>query len=431
MQITKKDLPQSQIELSVILSVDEFNPYIKKATIKISQEIKIDGFRPGKAPFNILKSKIGDMTIVEEASRLAINGTMDKIIADNIDGTPVGSPQINITKLAPDNPLEYKIILVLLPKIELGEYKNLKIQKEVLEVEEKEIEKMIEKLREMRVVESIAEKSIENGDKIIVNIEMFLDKVPIEGGQSKETNLIIGKDYIIPGFDKQLIGLKKLDVKEFKLPYPTEHHMKNLAGKMVDFKVTVKEVYERKLPEFNDEFARTLGLNNVLILKENIRKSIQAEKEQKVKQELEIKIIDKIIEKTKFSDIPEMLVNNEVTSLISELEYNVQSQGGKFEDYLSSMKKTRDQLTLDWLPQALKRVKGSLLIREIAIREKIEANDVEIAKKQEDLLKQYKGQKNIEDKIDTSEYKAYLKNVITNEKIMKKLMEWNVAKHNA
>ncbi len=426
MQISKKDLPQSQIELTVILSLDEFNPYIQKATAKISKEIKIDGFRPGKAPFDVLKSKIGEMTIVEEASRVAINSTIDKVIADNIEGTPVGSPQINITKLAPDNPFEYKIILVLLPKIELGDYKNLKIQKEEIEVEEKEIKKMIEQLREMRVFESAIDKRIENGDKVIINIEMFLDNVPVDGGQSKETSLIVGKDYYLPGFDKQLVGLKKTDIKEFKLPYPNDHHMKNLAGKMVVFKVVVKEVYERKLPEFNDEFARALGLNNAEILKENIEKSIKAEKEQKSNQEAEVKIIDKIIEKTKFSDIPEMLVNNEVKSLISELEYNVQKQGGKFDDYLASIEKTRDQITLDWLPQALKRVKGSLLIREIAIREKIQVDDAEIAKKQEDILTKYKEQKNIEDRIYTAEYRSYLQNTITNEKIMKKLLEWNI-----
>jgi len=426
MQISKKDLPQSQIELTVILSLDEFNPYIQKATAKISKEIKIDGFRPGKAPFDVLKSKIGEMTIVEEASRVAINSTIDKVIADNIEGTPVGSPQINITKLAPDNPFEYKIILVLLPKIELGDYKNLKIQKEEIKVEEKEIKKMIEQLREMRVFESAIDKRIENGDKVIINIEMFLDNVPVDGGQSKETSLIVGKDYYLPGFDKQLVGLKKTDIKEFKLPYPNDHHMKNLAGKMVVFKVVVKEVYERKLPEFNDEFARALGLNNAEILKENIEKSIKAEKEQKSNQEAEVKIIDKIIEKTKFSDIPEMLVNNEVKSLISELEYNVQKQGGKFDDYLASIEKTRDQITLDWLPQALKRVKGSLLIREIAIREKIQVDDAEIAKKQEDILTKYKEQKNIEDRIYTAEYRSYLQNTITNEKIMKKLLEWNI-----
>lgn len=426
MNVTKKDLPKSQVELIVNLSVNEFKPFIQRAIAKISKEVKIDGFRPGKVPYEILKSKIGEMTIMEEAANLAINGTVDKALNDNIKETTVGNPQIAVIKLAPENPFEYKATLVLLPKIELGGYKKLEVKKDSLKIEDKEIEKMLKQLQEMRVTESIVKRSAKDGDKVIISIEMFLDKVPVDGGQTRETTILLGKDYIVPGLDKKIIGIKKDEKKEFTLPYPKEHYMKNLAGKMVEFVVKAKEIYERKLPAIDDTFAVTLGLNSLENLKENIKKNIKAEKEQQIKQKAEIEIIDKIIEKTKFSEIPEILVNNEVNSLMKELEYNVQSQGGKFEDYLASIKKTKDQLTLDWLPQALKRVKGSLLIREIALTEKIDATEQEIAKRQAELLKQYKGQPDIENKIQAAEYKNYLRNIILNEKVMEKLREWNI-----
>jgi len=426
MKVVSKDLPKSQIELTVELTVEEFKPYIQKGALKISQDVKIAGFRPGKVPYDILKSKIGEMTILEEAARIAINKTIDQAIEKDVKGTPIGSPQISISKLAPDNPLEYKITLVLLPKIDIGEYKGLKVKQEKAKVETKDIEKTLNQLREARVVEKIIDRAAKVGDKIIIGIEMFLDKVPVDGGQTPETAIVLGKDFIIPGFDKQLIGAKKGDEKEFKLPYPKEHHMKNLAGKMVEFKVKVKEVYERKLPIINDDFAKNFGLNNVKSLKENIEKSILAEKEQELNQKTDAQIIDKILEKTKFSEIPELLINNEVKGVISELEYMIQSQGGKFDDYLASVKKTRDQLTLDFLPQALKRVKGSLLVRELAIREEIKAEEKEVEKKQAEMLKQYKGQKEIEEKIHAPEYKSHLRNSLINEKAIKKLREWNL-----
>jgi trigger factor len=428
MNITKQSLPKSQLELTVELSAEEFKPYVLRGAESVSSEVKIEGFRPGKAPYEILKAKIGEMTILEEAARIAINKTIDKAIAENVDGEPVGQPQVNITKLAPDNPMEYKVILALLPEIKLGDYKNAKVKMRKEEAQDEEVLKTIEHLRESRVKEKIVEREVKEGDKVIVDIEMFLDNVPIEGGQGKGAVVIISKDYIVPGFDKNLIGAKKNERRDFKLPYPEGHHMKNIAGKMVEFKVAVKEVYERELPELNDAFAESFGHKKFDELKENIKKSIEHEKKHKAEEKAEIEMLDKIIAKTKFGDIPETLVNHEAEIMLAELEHSVASQGGKFEDYLTSIKKIREQLILDLLPDAVKRVKSALLIREIAKAEKIDVSEKEIEEAQENLLRQYKGYEKVEEKIKEEGYKNYLRNVLNNRKVIEKLKEWNVEK---
>ena len=428
MNITKKDLAKSQVELTVELTVDEFKPHVKRAAEKVSREVKIEGFRPGKVPYEVLKQKIGEMTILEEAARIAIDKTIDEAIKNNVDGQPVGQPQINITKLAPNNSVEYKIVLALIPEITVGDYKNAKVKQEKVEIKDDEIEKMTDRLREMRVKESIVSREIKNNDKAIVDIEMFLDNIPIEGGQTKDTGVIIGKGYIVPGFGKKLIGGKKGDTRKFNLPYPKDHHQANLAGKLVNFKVVIKEVYRRELPEINNEFAKGFGMKSAEEFKNNIKKSIIAEKQQKAAQKAEIKMIDKIIEKSKFGDIPEILVNSEAKTMMSELESSVASHGGKFEDYLSHIQKTRDQLVLDMLPDAVKRVKTSLVIREIAGKEKIKVEEEEIQKAIEDLLKQYKDNKQVIENVKSSEYKEYLKNTISVKKVVGKLTEWNVEK---
>lgn len=428
MQISKQSLPKSQIELTVEISAEEFKPYVLRGAAKVSEEVKIEGFRPGKVPYEILKNKIGEMTILEEAGRIAINKTIDKAISENVEGEPVGQPQVNITKLAPDNPFEYKIVLALLPEIKLGDYKNAKVKMRKEEAQDEEVLKTIEHLRESRVKEKIVEREIKDGDKVIVDIEMFLDNVPIEGGQGKGATVIVGKDYIVPGFDKNLIGLKKNETRDFKLPYPEAHYMKNIAGKMVEFKVMIKEIYERELPALDDEFAVSFGLKKFNELKENIKKSIEHEKEHKAEEKAEIEMLDKIIVKTKFGDIPEMLINHEAQIMLAELEHSVASQGGKFEDYLTSIKKTREQLILDLLPDAVKRVKSALLIREIAKAEKIEVSEKEIEEAQENLLKQYKGYEKVEARIKEEGYKNYLRNALNNRKVIEKLKEWNLEK---
>lgn len=434
MNIQKKDLGKSQIELTVELPFDEFKPYIKQGAEKISREIKIEGFRPGKVPYEILKQKIGEMAILEEAARIAINKTLETAIKDNVTGqsqrevSPVGQPQVNIIKLAPDNPMEYKAVLAILPEIKLGDYKNAKVKLEKTEVADEEVEKMINDLREMQVKEIIADREIKNGDKAVVDIEIFLDKVPVEGGQGKGTGVIVGKGYIVPGFGKKLIGGRKGEVREFSLPYPEDHHQRNLAGKLVEFRVKIKEIYERQLPEINREFAKSFGSNNVDGLKENIKKGLAAEKQRKAGQKAEIEMLDKIIEKTKFGDMPEILIRNEAENMIAELEAGVANQGGKFEDYLSHLNKTRDQLALDLLPNAVKRVKTSLLIREIALAEKISAEDAEIDKEIEHILNHYKDSKGIEEKVKSPAHREYLRNLIGGRKVIDKLKEWNMEK---
>lgn len=428
MKVTKKDLEKSQIELTVELSLDEFKPFIKLGTEKVSKEVKVEGFRAGKVPYDVLKEKIGEMTILEESARIAINKTIKETIDNNTEKQAVGEPKVDITKLAPDNPLEYKIVFAFIPNMELGKYKELKIKKEKVVIKDEEIKNALTQLREMRVKEVISEKEISDTDKAVVNINMFLDKVPVEGGQSKDTAVIIGKDYLVKGFDEKIIGAKKGDKREFKLSYPSDHYQKNLAGKKVEFEVEVKEVFSRELPELNDEFVKTLGLKDVKDLEDNMKKNMSTEKENEAKQKTEIKMLDKIIDKTKFEDIPEVLVDHEAKTMLAEMEHGIKGQGGKFEDYLASINKTKNELTLDMLPNALKRVKSALLIRKIGDAEKIVASDEDIKKKVDELLKQYKGYDKVEKRVKEPAYKEYLKNTIINQKVIEKLTEWNVVK---
>ena len=204
--------------------------------------------------------------------------------------------------------------------------------------------------------------------------------------------------------------------------------MANIAGKLVEFRAVVKEIYGRELPALNDDFAASFGLKKIEELKENIKKSIEAEKRVNVERKAEVEILEKIAGKTKFGDMPEMLITNEGETMIREIEQDIQSRGGKFEEYLESLKKTREQLLLDLLPEAVKRVKAALIIRQIVREEKIEVSEKEIEEKIEELLKQYKGYAKVEDRVKEPGYKDYLRNILANRKVVEKLKEWNVKK---
>lgn len=428
MQVNKKDLEKSQIELTIELSPEEFAPYIEKGAAKVSQEVKIEGFRPGKVPFDILKAKIGEMTILEEAAHLAIHKTIDEVVTSNTIGRQaIGQPQVNVTKLAPSNPLEYKVIVSLLPTVALGKYKDLNLAVEKAEVSDKELDKSLRDLQEMRAQEIVADRAVGEGDKATVDIKMFLDKVPLEDGQHRDLAVILGQDYFVPGFDKKLIGAKKGEVIKFELPYPDDHHQKNLAGKMVEFEVKINEVYDRKKPEINDEFAGFFQLKDLAELKKNIKESLLHEKQHKVDLRNESEMLSKIIADTKFGDLPDVIVDSELKNMLAELEQSVVRQGGKFEDYLQHIKKDRAALMLELAPNAVKRVKSALVIRELALIEKIAPAHEEIHEKIDELKKQYVGQPEILKMFEEEGYHHYLGNVLTNEKVIAKLREWNYA----
>jgi trigger factor len=428
MKVEKKILEKSQIELVVELSVEEFSPFVARAAEEISQEIKIDGFRPGKAPLEMIKKKVGEMSLLERAANLAINKVLGGVLQEHAKEEKIfGQPLVDVLKLAPDNPFEFKATLSVLPPITLGEYKNLNVPATKAKIDQKEVDRVIDYLRETRVKEAAVDKAAGAGDKITADVGMFLDNVPIEGGQSKSVAIIIGKEYFVPGFDEKIKGAKKGETKEFFLPYPKDFHQKNLAGKNVEFKVEVREVFERIVPEMNDELAKNFGGKDLADLKQLIEKDILGQKSFEAERKTELDVLEKILAKTKFGDLPEMLITNETEKMLMEIEENVSRQNGKMEDYLSSLKKTRNQLALDLLPEALKRVKTALLIREVGEKELIVPTENEVEEKIKSLLEQYKGYAKVEERVKDSNYRAYLKNSLASQKVVEKLKEWNVA----
>jgi len=428
MQTNKKTLENSKIEFEVNLSLDEFKPYIEKGAQKLAEQVKVEGFRPGKVPFDVLKQKVGEMAILEEAANVAIRSTIDDVLDKHLEGEQLaGKPQVEIVKLAPNNDFIYKVNMPVLPQVKLGQYKDLNIKNEKVEVEDKEIEKTLEQLKEMKAKETPKEGQAEKNDKLSLDISMSSDGVPVEGGEGQGATVVLGKDYFLPGFDDKLIGAKKDESKEFTLTYPKDHHQKHLAGKNIDFKVKVKEVTQREVPELDDSLAQALQFKDINELKEAIKKNVSAEKEKKESMKTEKELMETLIEKSEVGEIPEEVVKEEAKAMIEEMKRNVEAQGGKFEDYLSHLKKTEDQLTLDFMPDAVKRIKIALILKEVGKEEKIDVSPEEIDNKIEELKKTYAGQEEAQKQINSLEYKRHLNHALLSEKIVKKLKEWNYA----
>ncbi|MFA5021804.1 MAG: trigger factor [Patescibacteria group bacterium] len=421
MKVEVKKLPRGQAELTIEITVAEYQPFLNQAVKAISEAIKIPGFRPGKAGFDVIKKKVGEAEIWQEALEGAVKKTFLKAIDEN-KLVSVGSPQIEVIKLAPGNDVVYKATVSLFPQVKIGDYSKIKISKKPIEVNPEKVKKTLADLQKMRAKESLVNRAVKKGDKVEIDFETFLDKIPVDNGKSQNFALVIGENTFIPGFEDQLIGLSKDETKNFQLTFPEKYHQKNLAGKLVDFKVKMNSVYNLELPELNDAFANDLGgFKDMKELEEKIGDNLKLEEKNNEAMRQEEEILDKIISASQFEDIPDLLVSSEAKKMLEELEHNVSHQGLSFADYLQHLNKTKDQLLLDFAPQAIKRVKSALLIKEIKAKEKISASEKEIDEELEKIRQTYGKSAEIEEMLKQVAYREYLGNIIAARKVIEHL----------
>jgi len=422
MNVNKNTDKASEIVLTIEVNPLEYQPYLIKAAERISKDIKIEGFRPGKAPFDIVKNQVGEMNIYQEALDNIINHFFfEAMKQEKIDS--VGQPNIEIEKMAPNNPITFKATIGLMPSITLGDYKSLKVKKTEVKVEDTEVDKVLEDLRKMQAKETLVNREAKAGDRIEADFEVSLDKVVIEGGQGKKYPFVIGEGSMIPGFEENFIGLKKDEEKTFQLKFPTEYQNKMVAGKICDFKVKLLSVFNRELPELTDEWAKNMGGDKLEDLKKKIKENLTSEQQFHNEQKSEIEMLQKIIEQTKFSEIPDVLIHSESHRMIHEFEDGITNQGINFDDYLKRLNKEKHDLEAEFKPKAIVRVKTSLVIREIAEKEQIEVSDKELLAETEKILSQVKDNKEAESNIQSLGYQEYLKTIIRNRKVVEILKQ--------
>ena len=416
-----KKLPKSQVEITIEVSLEEIKPFLEKAAKKLSKDLKFDGFRPGKAPYDVVEKKVGAMGIIDEAVNDIISETYYKILEKEKLMT-LGQPEINIIKAAPNNPIEYKAVVATLPKVEVGDYSKIKVEKKKVEVKDEQVDKVIDDIRNMRAKEKLVKREAKTGDRLEIDFDVSLDKGVIEGGSHKKYPITIGESRFIPGFEEKLIGLKAGDDKEFKLKFPEKYHQKTLAGKECDFKVKCNGVYEREVAKLDDAFAKEVSnkqFKTLVDLKKNVRNNIEKDEENKANQRVEIEMLDKLVEISNFEDeLPETLVKNETNKMLHEMEHNLTSQGMKFEDYLSGIKKTREDLEKEFEPQATQRAKTAIVAREIYQEKKFKVTDEEIQVEVAKMIAAYPDNPEAKKQLESPQYQEHLRNQLGNRKVI-------------
>lgn len=422
MNHTFKKLPKSLVEFTVTVPVEEYTPLLEKAAVRISNRIAISGFRKGHVPYDIIKREVGEASILQEAAEEIIQKTFFTAVGQEHVHT-IGQPQIALEKVAPGNDFVYKATVASLPHVTIPDLSKISVEKKTKKVEMKDAEETINALRGMQAKEVIKSGAAEGTDKLVIDMDMFIDNVPMEGGQAKDYAVYLSEDHYIPGFNEQVQGLKKDDEKEFHLTFPKTHYQKMFAGKDVQFKVKVKDVFERQLPEANDEFAKALGRDTLAELKELILKNITAEAESKAEQQAEIEVLNAVIEKTEFEEIPELLIDSERQKMFYELKRDLDKNGVSIDQYLADIKKDEKSLFEEFRAQAEKRAQAALLSRSIAEEQKFEVGENEIDAEIELIKVHYKDDKEALDRLKTADVRYSIATMLQNKKVVAFLKE--------
>jgi len=426
MKVDKKELNKTEVEFNIEVEVQEMESFLKKTAQRLSEQTKIAGFRPGKAPYEEVKKHLGEMTIYESALDDIVSHYYWQIIEES-KLEAIGQPKIEIVKFAPGNNFIFKATVALLPKVKLGKYIDQKIKIQSIKVDQVEVDKLIDNLLEMRAKESAKLSAVAKGDKVEIDFKISLVGQPIENGQAEKYPLIIGSDRMISGFEDQIVGLTVGQDKKFKLNFPDSYHDKKVAGQDCDFEIKLINAYKRELPELNEEFIKGLGeFKDVADFKNKIKDNVKNEKTLKEAQRAEIEMLDKIVANTEFEPIPEPLVDAEAHKMIHELQYSIESQGMVWDNYLQSIKKDHESLEKDFTEGAERRVKTSLVLRQIAEQEGLRVTKEEVKAQLKKLSEQFKDNPQAQENLQSEGYQKYLESSLNNEKVLEFLRSKNI-----
>lgn len=376
-------------EIEITISDSNWQKKLDDAFKKEIKKVKIDGFRPGKAPRNIYEKKYGNEALIMTAAEDSINESYEKALKEFND-VAIVQPTVDIKKADLDG-VTYVFTFISKPDVKINKYTNLGVKKDKVKVTDKEVSEEIEKARREYADLRVKDGKIETGDVAIIDYEGFDGDTAFEGGKADNYSLEIGSNTFIPGFEDALIGLKAGDKKDVKLTFPKDYHAEDLKGKKVVFKVTVNEVKEKVYPELNEEFFLDLGMEDVKT-KEEFEKKVKESMIEQREYDSENKYIDELFEallKETSVDIPHELVHEEINQMVKQYEERLKMQGISLEQFFKYTNSSLDLLKEQMHEEAEKRVKLRFAVEEIIDLEKIDATEEEIDKDAEEKSKKH------------------------------------------
>ena len=389
MSVQVEKLEKSMAKLTIEASAEDFEAAIDKAYKKNKSKIAMPGFRKGKAPRKMIEKMYGAGIFYEDAAHAIIpDAYADAAKESGLE--IVAQPEIDVVQIESGKPFIFTATVAVKPEVTLGEYKGIEVEKKTAEVTDEDINAEIDRVREnnSRMI-TVDDRATQDGDTVIIDFDGYVDGEQFEGGKAEDYSLVLGSHTFIDNFEDQLVGKNIGDDVEVNVTFPDQYQAEELQGKPAVFKVKIKEIKVKELPEVDDEFAQDVSdFDTLAEYKEDLKKKLLESAEAAISREKEEAVITKIIENAQM-DIPEPMVDTQTRQMMQEFAQRIQSQGLSLEQYMQFTGLTPQKMIEDLKPQALKRIQSRLVLEAVVAAENIEATEEEVQKEIENMASMY------------------------------------------
>lgn len=389
MSVQVEKLEKSMAKLTIEVAAEEFNAALDQAYQKSKGKIALPGFRKGKAPRAMIEKMYGPAVFYEDAANLVIPNAYEKAAKES-ELEIVAQPEIDVTQVEKGKNFIFTATVAVKPEVTLGDYKGIEVEKKTAEVTEEEVTAEMDRVRESnsRMI-TIEDRAAQNGDTVLIDFDGYVDGEQFEGGKAEDYALVLGSHSFIDNFEDQLVGKNIGDDVEVNVTFPEQYQAEELQGKPALFKVKMKEIKVKELPELDDEFAQDVSdFDTLAEYKADVEKKLLENKEAAAKREKEEDVVTKIIENATM-EIPDPMIDAQTRQMTQEFAQRIQAQGLSMEQYMQFTGLTPQKMMEELQPQALKRIQSRLVLEAVVAAEKIEATQEEIDKEIENMAQMY------------------------------------------
>lgn len=387
-QILNKE--DGKVVIAFSATKEEFAKGLDQAFKRAVKRVNAPGFRKGKLPRAVFNKMYGEEALYQDAVDYVLPRAYTKAI-DELEVSPLAMPDIDVKEISKEEGVKFEAVVTVKPNVELGEYKNLGLEKDSVEVTDADVEERLDSLLSRQAEWQIKEGESKKGDIVVIDFKGFIGDEAFEGGEAKGYELELGSGSFIPGFEEQLEGKVAPVDTEVNVTFPENYQVADLAGKEAKFEVTVHDVKEKVLPELTDEFVKEFSkeaASTVAEYKEKLKEEIKLEKENLAEKSYSDKVISTAVENAKVS-VPEKLVEQEVDSMFEQFTGNLSRQGLSFDLYQQFTGKGEAELKAEMKSDAENKIKTSFVLGEIAEVEKVEVTDADIDAEVKELATMY------------------------------------------
>ena len=387
-QILNKE--DGKVVIAFSATKEEFAKGLDQAFKRAVKRVNAPGFRKGKLPRAVFNKMYGEEALFQDAVDFVLPAAYTKAI-DELEVSPLAMPDIDVKEISKEEGVKFEAVVTVKPNVELGEYKNLGLEKESVEVTDADVEERLDSLLSRQAEWQIKEGESKRGDIVVIDFKGFIGDEAFEGGEAKGYELELGSGSFIPGFEEQLEGKVAPVDTEVNVTFPENYQVADLAGKAARFEVTVHDVKEKVLPELTDEFVKEFSkeaASTVAEYKEKLKEEIKLEKENLAEKSYSDKVISTAVENAKVS-VPEKLVEQEVNSMFEQFTGNLSRQGLSFDLYEQFTGKGEADLKAEMKSDAENKIKTSFVLGEIAEVEKVEVTEADIDAEVKELATMY------------------------------------------